>query len=121
MSRVFKGFIFAPIILGLLMSVYNVLFGDLEFDIRAIIFGTLIYSIFAYFFTLLLALPTYLIAKKIVGEKSISYSVTSICGGILGLAVGAFLMSGVNHTASLLMFCALGFVLSNLFWYIALK
>ena len=121
MNRVLKGFIIAPITLGLLMSIYNISFEGIKSDLSVLIFGTVLYSFFAYFFTLLLALPSYFIVKKIYGDRKITYLTTSICGATLGLTVDAFLMSGEIHGIPLLLFGLLGLVLSTLFWYIALK
>ena len=121
MNRVLKGFIIAPIILGILMSIVNVLFGGIDFSFSGFLIVAVLYSIFAYFFTALLALPTYLIMKKLSNEKNISYLATSVCGAVIGIVVGVILMSGATHIISLSIFCVLGFGLSNIFWHIALK
>ena len=64
MNRVVNGFIISPMVLGLLMSIFNGLFGDSEFHFVPIMIGFVIYSLFAYFFTALLAVPAYFIVKK---------------------------------------------------------
>ena len=57
MNRAAKGFIVSPLVLGLLMSLFNALFGDSEFHFTSILIGFVIYSLFAYLFTLVLAVP----------------------------------------------------------------
>ena len=121
MNRAAKGFIISPLILGLLMSLFNALFGDSEFHFTPILIGFVIYSLFAYLFTLVLAVPAYLIVKKNQKENGITYSITSIIGFISGVSVGVFLMSGFARLPSILLFGLLGFGLSNMFWYIAIK
>ena len=121
MNRVVKGFIISPMALGLLMSIFNALFGDSEFHFVPIMIGFVIYSLFAYFFTALLAVPAYFIVKKNRREKGITYSITSIVGFIAGIGAGIFLMSGIAHIPSVFLFGVIGFGLSNIFWYIAIK
>lgn len=121
MNRVVIGFIFSPLVLAFILSVWNTLSGESPTkDLTSILFGVALYALIAYFFTFTLALPSYLITKKLLNGKPIPYLTVSIFGFLLGAFVGA-LISGFTHMMPPVWFGGIGLVLSNIFWLIAIR
>lgn len=118
MNRIVKGFILAPLLFSLALSVQISLFSGGGPGV--FFYGFLLYAGVSYLFTVMIALPLFIVFKKFNGGKNPSYLVTSVAGVAIGALVGLALSSAYGAYASLVL-GLFGLLLSNLFWFIAIR